>query len=232
MPASVGRAAAGPPARGSRDSASLGVASRDDILAELQRLLRTAEAVGSAVIEVDEGEDDGDDLDVDDGISDGPLVRLVNTVIFQAAEENASDVHFEPQEDSLVIRFRIDGVLREMQRIPKRMAAGVTTRLKVLAKLRGLRGTKLDPFGYTADRRLERELIARYERLVDRLVNELDARRFDLALQLAKLPGDVRGYGPIKRAAAERAAAREQKLLEAWEAPEARVAAPKRASAA
>jgi type IV pilus assembly protein PilB len=59
----------------------------------------------------------------------------VNALIFQAAEENASDVHFEPQEDSLIIRFRVDGVLREVQRIPKKMAPGVTTRLKVLAKL-------------------------------------------------------------------------------------------------
>ena len=59
----------------------------------------------------------------------------MNTLIFQAAEEGASDVHFEPQEDALVVRFRIDGVLREIQRIPKRMAAGVTTRLKVLAKI-------------------------------------------------------------------------------------------------
>src|SRR5439155_9307144 len=74
-------------------------------------------------------------LEVDDGISDGPLVRLVNAIIFQAAEETASDVHFEPQEDVLLVRFRVDGVLREVQRIPKRMAAGVTTRLKVLAKL-------------------------------------------------------------------------------------------------
>jgi len=112
----------------------LAVATREDIVTELQRLSRAADVVGTT-IEVDEGEEDGDDLDLDDGISDGPLVRLVNTVIFQAAEENASDVHFETQEDSLVIRFRIDGVLREVQRIPKRMAAGVTTRLKVLAKL-------------------------------------------------------------------------------------------------
>jgi type IV pilus assembly protein PilB len=56
-------------------------------------------------------------------------------MIFQAAEENASDVHFEAQEDALVVRFRVDGVLREVQRVPKKMAAGVTTRLKVLAKL-------------------------------------------------------------------------------------------------
>jgi type IV pilus assembly protein PilB len=113
----------------------LGVASRDDIDAELQRLSRTADAIGSVVVEMDDEQHDGDDLEVDDGISDGPLVRLVNAMIFQAAEENASDVHFEPQEDSLVIRFRVDGVLREVQRIPRKMAAGVTTRLKVLAKL-------------------------------------------------------------------------------------------------
>ena len=118
-----------------KHSLELGVASRDDILAELQRLLRTAEAIGSVVVELEESDDHGDDLEVDDGISDGPLVRLVNALIFQAAEENASDVHFEAQEDALVVRFRIDGVLREVQRIPKKMAAGVTTRLKVLAKL-------------------------------------------------------------------------------------------------
>ena len=82
-----------------------------------------------------EAEEEGDDLEADDGISDAPLVRLVNSVIFQAAEDGASDIHFEPQEDALVVRFRIDGVLQEVQRIPQRMAAGVTTRLKVLAKL-------------------------------------------------------------------------------------------------
>ncbi len=122
-----------------KHSLDLGVASRDDILAELQRLVRTAEAIGSVVaVDMEEVADepgDADDLEADDGISDGPLVRLVNALIFQAAEENASDVHFEAQEDALVIRFRVDGVLREVQRVPKKMAAGVTTRLKVLAKL-------------------------------------------------------------------------------------------------
>jgi type IV pilus assembly protein PilB len=118
-----------------RHTLELAVASRDDVLAELQRLVRAAEAVGTAMLDVEEPTEAGDDLDVEDGMSDGPLVRLVNALIFQAAEEGASDVHFEPQEDSLVVRFRIDGVLREVQRIPKRMSAGVTTRLKVLSKL-------------------------------------------------------------------------------------------------
>jgi type IV pilus assembly protein PilB len=78
---------------------------------------------------------DDTDLEAEDGVSDAPLVRLVNSVLSQAAEDGASDVHFEPQEDALVVRFRIDGVLQEVQRIPKRMMAGVTTRLKVLAKM-------------------------------------------------------------------------------------------------
>jgi len=117
----------------------LAVAARDDILAEIRRLTRASEAFGArAAVEeelAEEEEEEADDLEVDDGISDAPLVRLVNSVIFQAAEDGASDVHFEPQEEALLVRFRVDGVLQEVQRIPKRMMAGVVTRLKVLAKL-------------------------------------------------------------------------------------------------
>jgi type IV pilus assembly protein PilB len=123
-----------------RHPIQLGVASRDDILAEIKRLVRASEAFGARAAfdddeDAEDGEDEADDLEADDGISDAPLVRLVNSIIFQAAEDGASDVHFEPQEDALVVRFRVDGVLQEVQRIPKRMMAGVTTRLKVLAKL-------------------------------------------------------------------------------------------------
>src|SRR5262245_52173633 len=125
----------------SRHPIALRVASSEEIATELGRLTRTAEAFGtrSGMSEVDAlevvDEDELDDLEVDDGISDAPLVRLVNSIIFEAAEDGASDIHFEPQSDSLVVRFRIDGVLHETQRIPKRSAVGVTTRLKVLAKL-------------------------------------------------------------------------------------------------
>jgi type IV pilus assembly protein PilB len=123
-----------------RHPLELAVASREDILAEIRRLARASEAFGArAAVEEElaatEEEDDADDLEIEDGISDAPLVRLVNSVIFQAAEDGASDVHFEPQEDSLLVRFRVDGVLQEVQRIPKRMMPGVITRLKVLAKL-------------------------------------------------------------------------------------------------
>ena len=126
----------------SRHQLELAVGSKDDILTELRRLARQSEAFGAraalaeeeALLEA-EAEEDADDLEAEDGISEAPLVRLVNSIIFQAAEDGASDVHFEPQEDALAVRLRIDGVLHEVQRIPKRMMAGVTTRLKVLAKL-------------------------------------------------------------------------------------------------
>ena len=113
------------------------VGSRDDITVELDRLNRQSEVTEtqSYLDEIEVVADDEDDLEQDDGVSDRPLVRLVNSIIMQAAADGASDIHFEPQEDALVCRVRVDGVLNEQTRIPKRMAAGVTTRLKVLAKL-------------------------------------------------------------------------------------------------
>jgi type IV pilus assembly protein PilB len=126
-----------------RHPLELGVASREDILLSIRKLVRASEASGARAAVDDEelfaaeaaAAEDLTDLEAEDGVSDVPLVRLVNSILFQAAEDGASDIHFEPQEDALVVRFRIDGVLQEMQRIPKRLMPGVTTRLKVLAKL-------------------------------------------------------------------------------------------------
>jgi len=115
---------------------SLGVAARDDIVAELDRLERVAETVIETLEDTGPEDDDAvSDLEEDDGVSDGPIVRIVNSILLEAAEDGASDVHFEAQEDGLLVRFRIDGVLHEMQRIPRQHMAGVTTRLKVLAKM-------------------------------------------------------------------------------------------------
>ena len=121
-----------------RYAIDLSVASRDDISAEVARIARMSEfnEAQSVLDEIAYSSDDEDeDLEADDGVSDAPLVRLVNSIIMQAAGDGASDIHFEPQEESLTVRVRVDGVLTEAQRIPKRMANGVTTRLKVLSKL-------------------------------------------------------------------------------------------------
>jgi type IV pilus assembly protein PilB len=119
----------------------LGVALATDIDAELHRLSRGQEPksrltlMGELSPTVEEDEDDIVDLEAQDDVSEGPAIKLVNSVILQASSERASDVHFVPQGDSLAVRLRVDGILREVERIPKEHAAGVISRIKVLAKL-------------------------------------------------------------------------------------------------
>jgi indolepyruvate ferredoxin oxidoreductase len=76
--------------------------------------------------------------------------------------------------------------------------------LALLARLRGLRGSWLDPFARTAERRMERRLIVDYERLVDRLLDRLDPRNLDAATRALSLADQVRGFGPVKMAAVEK----------------------------
>ncbi len=120
-----------------RHPVEFAIAPEEDVQLEIRRLSRANEAFTSVVeddvVAVDD--EDADDLEAEDGITDGPMVRLVNSIIFQAAEEGASDVHFEPQEDAVVVRFRVDGVLHVTQRVPRKLLSGIVTRLKVLAKL-------------------------------------------------------------------------------------------------
>jgi len=97
---------------------------------------------------------------------------------------------------------------------------------KVLAKLRFLRGTALDIFGYTEERRGERQLILDYDRVVDELLAKLTPDNHALALQIASIPEEIRSYGHVKARHLAAAKAKEAKLLEAWRTPvEARAAA-------
>ncbi len=66
---------------------------------------------------------------------DGPVIKLVNSILGQAVAEGASDIHFEPGDAEMRIRFRIDGVLQETARVPKRMVAGVISRIKIMSEL-------------------------------------------------------------------------------------------------
>src|SRR5712691_6291883 len=120
-----------------RHAVELAVAPREDIELELQRLTRSTEFNERAALLDDAPLDQEEvtDLEAEDGISDAPPIRLVNSIILQAAEEEASDVHFLPRADGLIVRLRLDGVMHEIERIPERHAAGVITRIKVLAKL-------------------------------------------------------------------------------------------------
>jgi indolepyruvate ferredoxin oxidoreductase len=86
----------------------------------------------------------------------------------------------------------------------------------LLARLKGLRGTPLDIFGYHPERRLERRLIADYEAMVTELVEGLNADNHDLAVSLAAIPETIRGYSHVKEQHLAAAKAEEERLLTAW----------------
>ena len=96
------------------------------------------------------------------------------------------------------------------------------TAFRLIARLKFLRGSALDIFGMTAERRAERGLVADYERLIDELAAKLDHDNHRLAVALASLPEQIRGYGHIKDANLARAKAREAELLAAFRDPAAR----------
>lgn len=96
---------------------------------------------------------------------------------------------------------------------------------RALAKLKFLRGTALDIFGYTHERKLERALIGQYETLVGELLAGLTPQNVALAAKLAAIPDDIRGYGHVKDAHLVKAKAKEADLLAQWRNPDAMKAA-------
>jgi indolepyruvate ferredoxin oxidoreductase len=83
---------------------------------------------------------------------------------------------------------------------------------RLLSKLRGLRGTVFDIFGYSADRRLERDLVAGYEKDVAHIVSVLSPMTLDTAIEILSLPDRIRGYGPVKEKAVQDAKTRYAQL--------------------
>src|SRR5205085_12549275 len=66
---------------------------------------------------------------------DAPVIKLVNGILAQAVSEGASDIHFEREENEMRIRFRVDGMLQEAAKVPKRMVNGVVSRIKIMSEL-------------------------------------------------------------------------------------------------
>ncbi len=122
----------------------IAVAAEDDVESLLARLGTLQSAAADAIIEeqrrVDEveEEDDGGLAEVSAmqaGAEDAPVIKLVYSILAQAVGEGASDIHLEPEEGELRIRFRIDGVLKEAAHVPKRMISAVISRLKIMSEL-------------------------------------------------------------------------------------------------
>ncbi len=91
---------------------------------------------------------------------------------------------------------------------------------RLLAKFKRLRGTRLDPFGYTAERQAERRLIEDYEATVDELLQGLTPDNHGLAVEIASIPEQIRGYGHVKARHLRDAKTREAELLAAFRNPE------------
>lgn len=110
---------------------------------------------------------------------------------------------------------------RDARGRPRKRAFGqwIQMPLAMLARLKGLRGTPFDPFGYTAERRAERELITWYDGVIRRLLGGLDAAHLPSLVAIAKAPMDIRGYGPVKDAAIEKVKAEVERLFAELDAP-------------
>src|SRR5208283_4067734 len=102
---------------------------------EAQNINRLIEEIGdkSGLEFLKEEEEDIGHLK--DLASEAPIIKLVNMVITRAVESRSSDIHIEPFEDELKIRYRIDGVLHEIESLPKNLQAAILSRIKIMAKL-------------------------------------------------------------------------------------------------
>jgi type IV pilus assembly protein PilB len=112
------------------------VATKADVDAAINRYHRGEAELDDLTMAMDAGIDDSDDLsNVKEIVEDAPIVKFVNLLITQAIQDRASDIHIEPTERDLRVRFRIDGVLHEIMRSPKTIQSGVISRLKIMADI-------------------------------------------------------------------------------------------------
>ncbi len=95
------------------------------------------EGIGETEIELKDAEFEEEEFTLDDiqNAQDSPVVKLVNLIIYQGVRDHASDIHIEPQEKNIRVRYRIDGVLQESMTPPKRMHSALISRLKIISGL-------------------------------------------------------------------------------------------------
>jgi general secretion pathway protein E len=115
------------------------IAAPNEIEAALERLYGGGKSSMGAIVEGiqarDEEQDWGDVEHLKDLASEAPVIRLVNLILAKALESRASDIHIEPFENRLIVRYRIDGVLHEVESPPRRLSAAVISRVKIMASL-------------------------------------------------------------------------------------------------
>ncbi len=113
------------------------VVARDALAQAFERYIRSDDELNeiSSMMEEDAAPATTFTENIESGASDAPVVRFVNLLIAQAVNDRASDIHIEPGERELIVRFRIDGVLHEMQRADRAIQDGIISRLKIMANI-------------------------------------------------------------------------------------------------
>ena len=112
---------------------------------ELTEALRRAYGTDTSALDMVEGMDEAeviqvdrseaDDLSTGTGVDAQPIIRLANAILTDAVRARASDIHVEPEREHVRVRYRIDGMLRETMRVPKHIGPSLTSRLKIMASL-------------------------------------------------------------------------------------------------
>jgi indolepyruvate ferredoxin oxidoreductase len=128
--------------------------------------------------------------------------------------EGDYELHFHLAPPAVSRADPVTGRIKKKEFGPWMMAV-----FRVLARLKGLRGTAFDPFARSEDRKLERRLIAEYEALIAEIVTGLSPETHATAVALAALPEQIRGYGHVKEASLESARKRWDELLAAFRSP-------------
>ncbi len=112
--------------------------SKIKILDAINKVYEKSTAALQGLEEIEEEDYDLDEPIVDlleSGEDDAPVIRLVNTLLFRAVKEKASDIHIEPFEKDMVVRFRVDGLLFDIFKPPKKLQNAITSRIKVMGNL-------------------------------------------------------------------------------------------------
>ncbi len=110
------------------------VATKSDVTGAINRFHRVDGDLDDLTMSM-ESEEDDELSNIKEVVEDAPIVKFVNLLITQAIQDRASDIHIEPTERDLRVRFRIDGVLHEIMRSPKNIQSGVISRLKIMAEI-------------------------------------------------------------------------------------------------
>ncbi|RJQ54513.1 MAG: type II secretion system protein GspE [Actinobacteria bacterium] len=107
------------------------ISTKEDILQAIDQYYKQAIETGDDFASLETP----DELEIQEVAEDAPIVKLVNLIITRAVNDRASDIHIEPQEKDMRVRYRVDGVLHEVMRSPKQIQAAVLSRFKIMASM-------------------------------------------------------------------------------------------------